>query len=140
MAGNSDTGVCGFLWLTCFRLAPCEAPANSCQQTDHICVRHPRCNDRPIDAVPTRTRKMIEDLSIKFARYDIIEDTEASNKGNRFMGENPVSVTTADINGDNNIDIIVANSGADDVGVLEGGYSVNWDENDLFKQTIGIGD
>jgi hypothetical protein len=46
--GNSDSSICGFLWLTCSELVSCEHSNNICYQPDHICVRHPKCHDRPV--------------------------------------------------------------------------------------------
>ena len=46
--GNSDSSICGFLWLTCSELVSCEHSNNICYQPDHICVRHPRCFDHPV--------------------------------------------------------------------------------------------
>ncbi|CAF1026087.1 unnamed protein product [Adineta steineri] len=45
---DDDTGVCGFLWSTCSRLAPCNSSDNSCVQSNTICVKHPYCHDLPI--------------------------------------------------------------------------------------------
>ncbi|CAF1242507.1 unnamed protein product [Rotaria magnacalcarata] len=48
MEGASNIGICGFQWVTCSDLVPCEETNNYCGQSDHICVHHPRCHERPL--------------------------------------------------------------------------------------------
>ncbi len=48
MSGADDTGICGFLWVTCSQLALCGSSNNTCDDPDHICVRHPRCHSLPV--------------------------------------------------------------------------------------------
>jgi hypothetical protein len=48
MAGASNTGICGFLWVTCSELVPCQTSDNTCYEPDHICVYHPRCHLYPV--------------------------------------------------------------------------------------------
>ncbi|CAF3656677.1 unnamed protein product [Rotaria sp. Silwood1] len=45
---SDDIGICAILDLTCSRLKPCQSPDDTCETTDHICVRHPRCNSSPL--------------------------------------------------------------------------------------------
>ncbi|CAF0863664.1 unnamed protein product [Adineta steineri] len=55
----NDTGICGFLWVTCSRLQTCDSSNNTCQQPDTICVRHPQCHDYPICYPVTMTDERI---------------------------------------------------------------------------------
>ena len=48
MIAADDSGICGFLWLTCSRLDSCKGADDHCEKSDHICVHHPRCQDRPV--------------------------------------------------------------------------------------------
>ncbi len=48
MVNADNTGICGFLWVTCSQLVPCNRSDNSCHQADAICIRHPRCDDLPL--------------------------------------------------------------------------------------------
>ncbi|CAF3434695.1 unnamed protein product [Rotaria sp. Silwood1] len=48
MAATNDSGICGFLWLTCSQLVSCGPFNNFCFQPDHICIRHSRCFNHPI--------------------------------------------------------------------------------------------
>nr|BAJ99140.1 predicted protein [Hordeum vulgare subsp. vulgare] len=48
MVTADNFGVCGFLWLTCARLTPCQGTNDYCEQPDHVCVRHPRCQNQPV--------------------------------------------------------------------------------------------
>ncbi|CAF2975667.1 unnamed protein product [Rotaria socialis] len=41
---SDKSGICGFLWVACSRLDPCQTPGNTCEKPDHKCVRHPQCN------------------------------------------------------------------------------------------------
>ncbi|CAF3948672.1 unnamed protein product [Rotaria magnacalcarata] len=34
--------------ISCSELIPCESSANRCYEAEHICVRHPRCNQLPV--------------------------------------------------------------------------------------------
>ncbi|CAF0816013.1 unnamed protein product [Adineta steineri] len=45
---NNDTGICGFRWPTCSRLALCNSSDYSCSQPNTTCVQHPQCNNLPI--------------------------------------------------------------------------------------------
>jgi len=48
MVISDNRGLCGFLWVSCSRLDPCQAPNDNCEKPGHICVQHPRCNDHPV--------------------------------------------------------------------------------------------
>ncbi|CAF0979601.1 unnamed protein product [Adineta steineri] len=48
MINTDNSGVCGFLWPICSQLALCNSSDNTCQQSGTVCVRHSRCNDRPL--------------------------------------------------------------------------------------------
>ena len=48
MTDANDIGICGFLWAPCSQLVPCGSSNNACDNPDHICVRHPRCNSLPV--------------------------------------------------------------------------------------------
>ncbi|CAF1525094.1 unnamed protein product, partial [Rotaria sordida] len=48
MAGTNNTGICGFQWVTCSELRACEHTTNHCHESDHICIRHPRCHNHPV--------------------------------------------------------------------------------------------
>ncbi|CAF1039539.1 unnamed protein product [Rotaria sordida] len=41
---SNNVGICAILDLSCSRLQPCQSPGDTCETTDHVCVRHPRCN------------------------------------------------------------------------------------------------
>ncbi|CAM4971838.1 unnamed protein product [Rotaria socialis] len=45
---SDKSGICGFLWVACSRLDPCQTPGNTCEKPDHKCVRHPQCNSAPV--------------------------------------------------------------------------------------------
>ncbi|CAF3963131.1 unnamed protein product [Rotaria sordida] len=45
---SNNVGICAILDLSCSRLQPCQAPGDTCETTDHVCVRHPRCNSSPL--------------------------------------------------------------------------------------------
>lgn len=46
---SSDSmGICTFLVESCSGLVPCESSTNTCVDSGHICVRHPRCNSLPL--------------------------------------------------------------------------------------------
>jgi hypothetical protein len=42
-----NIGICALLGVSCSRLSPCQSD-DSCEKTDHICVRHPQCDSRPL--------------------------------------------------------------------------------------------
>ncbi|CAF1145782.1 unnamed protein product [Rotaria magnacalcarata] len=48
MEGALDIGICGFQWVMCSELTPCDEIDNYCQEPDRVCVRHPRCHERPV--------------------------------------------------------------------------------------------
>ncbi|CAF2046393.1 unnamed protein product [Rotaria magnacalcarata] len=48
LATSDKSGICGFLWVACSRLDPCQTPGNTCEKLDHKCVRHPQCNSAPV--------------------------------------------------------------------------------------------
>ncbi|CAF1017938.1 unnamed protein product [Adineta steineri] len=43
-------GVCGFLWVACAKLEPCDlSSAKKCSNENNtICVHHPRCHPHPV--------------------------------------------------------------------------------------------
>ncbi|CAF4217803.1 unnamed protein product [Rotaria sordida] len=45
---TDDIGICALIGVSCSRLSPCQSPNDACQETDHICVRHPQCNSQPL--------------------------------------------------------------------------------------------
>ncbi|CAF3842976.1 unnamed protein product [Rotaria sordida] len=45
---SNNVGICAILDLSCSRLQPCQSPGDTCETTDHVCVRHPRCNSSPL--------------------------------------------------------------------------------------------
>ncbi|CAF4187838.1 unnamed protein product, partial [Adineta steineri] len=47
-ANADDISICGFLWPTCSQVALCNSSNNTCDQSDTICVGHPRCHNRPV--------------------------------------------------------------------------------------------
>ena len=59
MEGATGTGICAYEWLDCSDLVPCEQTTNRCLQSDHICVRHPRCHDLPVCYPTSMTDKRI---------------------------------------------------------------------------------
>ncbi|CAF3507101.1 unnamed protein product [Adineta steineri] len=44
----TDNGICAFLWATCSTLETCDVSNNKCHQPNTVCVRHPRCHERPV--------------------------------------------------------------------------------------------
>ncbi|CAF3290066.1 unnamed protein product [Rotaria sp. Silwood2] len=48
MEGVSNIGVCGFQWVDCSGLTPCDQTDSNCPEPDQICVNHPRCNSLPV--------------------------------------------------------------------------------------------
>ncbi|CAF1050216.1 unnamed protein product [Adineta steineri] len=45
---GTDNGICAFVWATCSTLETCDASNNKCHQRNTVCVRHPRCHNRPV--------------------------------------------------------------------------------------------
>lgn len=41
-------GVCGLLTPSCSSFSLCQSSNDACTQSDHVCVRHPRCNSQPL--------------------------------------------------------------------------------------------
>ncbi|CAF1406562.1 unnamed protein product, partial [Adineta steineri] len=56
---NDNTGICGFRFLTCSRLALCNSSDNSCLPSNTTCVQHPECNDLPVCYPVTMTDQSI---------------------------------------------------------------------------------
>lgn len=54
-----DTGICGFEWILCSKLAPCESRNNHCNKSNHICINHPRCQNFPVCYPISLTDKQI---------------------------------------------------------------------------------
>ncbi|CAF5042840.1 unnamed protein product, partial [Rotaria sp. Silwood1] len=48
MAGAANVGLCGFQYMTCSKLVPCEPSNYYCNEPDHACVYHPRCRNLPV--------------------------------------------------------------------------------------------
>src|SRR5437764_584523 len=48
MIGAGDTGICAFVGFPCRHLVSCQSSNNLCDDPDHICVSHPRCNSLPV--------------------------------------------------------------------------------------------
>ncbi|CAF4398189.1 unnamed protein product [Rotaria sp. Silwood2] len=48
MEGAPNIGVCGFQWVDCLDLNPCDLNDGSCPEADQICVKHPRCSTAPV--------------------------------------------------------------------------------------------
>ncbi|CAF4125391.1 unnamed protein product, partial [Adineta steineri] len=44
----TENGICAFLWATCSTLETCDVSNNKCHQPNTVCVRHPRCHERPV--------------------------------------------------------------------------------------------
>jgi hypothetical protein len=40
-------GVCGIVTSSCSQFTPCQSSFDTCQP-QHVCVRHPRCDSRPL--------------------------------------------------------------------------------------------
>ncbi|CAF4097439.1 unnamed protein product [Rotaria sp. Silwood2] len=48
MTASNESGICGFLWLTCSQLVSCGSFNHICYQPNHICVHHSRCFVHPV--------------------------------------------------------------------------------------------
>ncbi|CAF4730526.1 unnamed protein product [Rotaria sp. Silwood1] len=47
LANSENSGICGFLWVDCSRLESCQTPGNTCEKSDHMCVRL-QCKNEPV--------------------------------------------------------------------------------------------
>ncbi|CAF1020329.1 unnamed protein product [Rotaria sordida] len=45
---DTDTGICGFLYVTCSELVSCSGENRTCFTPDHVCVQHPQCQALPL--------------------------------------------------------------------------------------------
>jgi len=45
---SDNLGICGHLGQSCSEFSPCQSPNDACAQSQHICVRHPRCSSSPL--------------------------------------------------------------------------------------------
>lgn len=47
-SADDDSGICGFQWVICSKLVPCEPANNHCNKSDHICINHPQCRNNSV--------------------------------------------------------------------------------------------
>lgn len=45
---TDDSGICGLVKLECSTMKPCSSNGKTCADHNHICIRHPVCDFRPI--------------------------------------------------------------------------------------------
>jgi hypothetical protein len=45
---TDDSGICGLLTVRCSTMSPCSSNGKSCSDHNHVCVRHPTCDFRPV--------------------------------------------------------------------------------------------
>ena len=43
----TESGICGYRWLTCSELVSCVPSTYKCFESDYICVQHPGCHHLP---------------------------------------------------------------------------------------------
>ncbi|CAF1342316.1 unnamed protein product [Rotaria sordida] len=48
IAGTIDIGICVDVFFDCSELAECGKSDNTCYESNHRCVHHPRCNNLPV--------------------------------------------------------------------------------------------
>jgi len=48
MTDAGGSGICGFIEVTCSKLALCNSSNNVCDEPNHVCVRHPRCQSHSV--------------------------------------------------------------------------------------------
>lgn len=79
---SDDSGICGFLWINCSRLEPCEIPNDYCENPGYICVHHPRCHNVPVCyplsmidqrlCPPKKSKKNISKTTVNFSPLKVI--------------------------------------------------------------------